>query len=42
MKITHNLIDKIHHDLVWWRDSNNYVVDDPNKKTRKNNFTDEH
>jgi len=19
MKITHKLIDKIHHDLVWWK-----------------------
>ena len=22
MKITHNLIDKMHHDLVWWKNLN--------------------
>lgn len=40
MKITHNLIKKIHHDLVWWRDyitQNQYVIDN-NKKVRKNDF----
>ena len=38
MKIQHNLIEKIHHDLIWWRDS---VKETQTKKNRKNEFHDE-
>ena len=36
MKITHNLIDKMHHDLVWWKNLNS------NESKRQNeDFEDE-
>ena len=39
MKITHNLIDKMHHDLVWWKNLNQ---PEETKKTMKNeDFKDE-
>jgi hypothetical protein len=40
MKITHNLIDKIHHDLVWWKNLNSNELG--SKKIKQNeDFQDE-
>ena len=45
MKITHKLVNKIHHDLVWWRESSDNTHQPEAESRKRSNvldrFTDE-
>ena len=41
MKITHNLIDKIHQDLVWWKKLNQDNQGQENQKKEQEGLQDE-